>query len=159
MNTQTKFKPDQYHTVTPYLTVRGAARALEFYRQAFGAEECFRVDDDAGHVGHAEFRIGDSIIMLSDEYPEMGSLSPETIGGSAVSLLIYVDDCDAVYDRAVKAGATPARPLQNMFYGDRSGMVKDPFGHQWHISTHIEDIAPDELMRRARAAMQQTPAA
>jgi PhnB protein len=159
MTTKPKFKPDQYHTVTPYLTVRGAARALEFYGQAFGAKELFRIDDGAGRVGHAEFQIGDSIIMLSDEYPEMGSLSPEAHGGTAVSILIYVDDCDAVYDRAVKAGAHPARPLQNMFYGDRSGTIRDPFGHQWYISTHIEDVAPDELMRRARAAMQQTQAA
>ncbi len=155
MNTQTKFKPDQYRTVTPYLTVRGAARALEFYQKAFGAKELFRIDAGEGRIGHAEIQIGDSIIMLSDEYPDMGSVGPETLGGTAVSLLVYVDDCDAVYDRAVKAGATPARPLQNMFYGDRSGTVKDPFGHQWYISTHIEDVAPDELMRRAEAAMKQ----
>ncbi|MFT3829404.1 MAG: VOC family protein [Opitutaceae bacterium] len=159
MNTQTKFKPDQYRTVTPYLTVRGAARALEFYQRAFGAKELFRIDAGEGRLGHAEIQIGDSIIMLSDEYPDMGSVGPETLGGTAVSLLIYVENCDEVYDRAVKAGAHPARPLQNMFYGDRSGTVKDPFGHQWHISTHIEDVAPDELMRRARAAMGQTQAA
>ncbi|HLP01068.1 MAG TPA: VOC family protein [Opitutaceae bacterium] len=159
MNTQPNFKPAQYHTATPYLTVRGAARALAFYQQAFGAKELFRIDDSEGRVGHAEIQIGDSIIMLSDEYPDMGSVGPETLGGTAVSLLIYVEDCDAVYDRAVKAGAHPTRPLQNMFYGDRSGTVKDPFGHQWLIATHVEDVAPEELMRRARAAMGQTQAA
>lgn len=155
MKTAVKFKPDQYHTATPYLTVRGAAQALEFYQQAFGAKELFRIDDSSGRIGHAEIQIGDSLIMVSDEYPDMGCVGPETLGGTAVSLLIYVEDCDAVYDKAVKAGAHPARPLQNMFYGDRSGTVKDPFGHQWMIATHIEDIAPDELMRRARAAMGQ----
>lgn len=155
MKSAAKFKPDQYHTATPYLTVRGAAQALEFYQQAFGAKELFRIDDSSGRIGHAEIQIGDSLIMVSDEYPDMGCVGPETLGGTAVSLLIYVEDCDAVYDQAVKAGAHPARPLQNMFYGDRSGTVKDPFGHQWMISTHIEDIAPDELMRRARAAMGQ----
>lgn len=152
---KTKFQPDQYHTATPYLTIRGAARALEFYKAVFGAKERFRIAAEDGRIGHAEIEIGDSVIMLSDEYPEMGMLGPEERGGSSTTLIVYVENCDEVYDRAVQAGAHPVRPLQNAFYGDRSGAIRDPFGHQWNIATHIEDVAPDELMRRAEAAMKQ----
>lgn len=143
--------PDGYHTLTPYLTVKGASEAIAFYTRAFGAEELFRMALPDGRIGHAEIRIGNSPIMLADEFPEMGNKSPGTLGGSPISLLIYVEDSDAIFARAVAAGATVLRPMADQFYGDRSGMVKDPFGHTWSISTHREDVSPDELERRAKA--------
>lgn len=143
--------PDGYHTLTPYLTVKGASEAIAFYTRAFGAEELFRMAQPDGRIGHAEIRIGNSPIMLADEFPEMGNKSPGTLGGSPISLLIYVEDSDAIFARAVAAGATVLRPMADQFYGDRSGMVKDPFGHTWSISTHREDVSPDELERRAKA--------
>jgi PhnB protein len=143
--------PEGYHSVTPYLVVRGAARALDFYKQAFGAIELLRMEAPDNRIGHAEIRIGDSHIMLADEHPEMGAKSPETWGGSPVSLMLYVEDVDRVFAQAVEAGAVVERPLANQFYGDRTGGLKDPFGHVWYVATHIEDVSPEEMDRRAKA--------
>jgi PhnB protein len=140
--------PAGYHTVTPYLVVKGAARAIEFYQQAFGASEFLRLPAPDGRIGHAEIRIGDSPIMLADEFPEMDARSPQTIGGTPVTLSLYVEDVDATFQRALDAGAEEMRPVMDQFYGDRSGMLIDPFGHVWNIATHIEDVAPDEMNRR-----------
>ncbi|MBI3515973.1 MAG: VOC family protein [Proteobacteria bacterium] len=145
--------PPGYHSVTPYLVVDGAARAIAFYVQAFGATEVLRIPADDGRIGHAEIEIGSSHVMLSDEYPEMGARSPKSIGGSPVSLLLYVTDVDQTVAQAVAAGATVQRPVEDKFYGDRSGSLVDPFGHIWHVSTHTEDVAPDELKRRAEDYM------
>jgi PhnB protein len=147
--------PDGYHTVTPYLIVRGGARALEFYKQAFGATELFRMADPSGKVGHAEIRIGDCPVMLADEYPDMGARSPESFGGSPVSLYVYVEDVDAVAERAIAAGAKVERPVKDQFYGDRSGTFVDPFGHKWTIATHVEDLTPEQMHQRAQQAMEQ----
>jgi PhnB protein len=145
--------PDGYHTVTPYLVISGAAKAIEFYKQAFGAEELFRMADPSGKVGHAEIKIGDSIIMLADEHPEMGYKGPKSYGGSPVGIMLYVRDVDAVAAKTVAAGATVTRPVQDQFYGDRSGTFTDPFGHVWTVATHKEDLSPDEIARRAKEAM------
>lgn len=147
--------PSGYHTLTPYLIVKDAARAIEFYRQAFGAEETMRLPGPGGKIGHAEIRIGDSHIMMADEFPDMGALSPQSLGGTPVFLLLYVPDVDARFERAVAAGAKSIRPVKDQFYGDRSGMVADPFGHLWALATHIEDIPPDELRRRSDAMAKQ----
>jgi PhnB protein len=147
----TKAIPDGYHTATPYLIVSGAAEAIDFYKHAFGATEMFRMAGPDGRVGHAELKIGDSIIMLADEMREMGYRSPRALGGSSVSLLLYVEDVDTQFKRAVKAGATAQRPVANQFYGDRSGTLEDPFGHVWTISTHVEDVPPEEMAKRAKA--------
>lgn len=144
--------PDGYHTATPYLIVSGAAKALEFYKQAFGATELFRMPQPEGRIGHAEIQIGNSRLMLADEHHEIGAKSPQTIGGTAVSILLYVEDADRVFNQAVAAGAKVTRPLENQFYGDRMGGLKDPFGHEWHIATHVEDVSPEELQKRAAAA-------
>ena len=144
--------PDGYHTLTPYLVVRGGAGALDFYKKAFGAEELFRVDAPGGRIGHAEIRIGDSIVMLADETGEPLARGPQALGGTSVSLVVYVADVDAVWKRAVDAGAKVERPLENKFYGDRSGCVSDPFGHVWVLSTHVEDLTPDEIAERAKTA-------
>lgn len=151
MAAQIKPIPDGYPTVTPYLIVRGAAAAIDFYRTAFGAAERMRMDAPGGTVGHAELLIGGSLVMLADEMPEMGWSSPAAIGGTPVSLHLYVDDVDAVVERALAAGAALSRPIADQFYGDRLGMVVDPFGHVWSISTHIEDVSPEEIRRRAEA--------
>jgi len=151
MAAQVKPIPDGYPTVTPYLIVRGAAAAIDFYRTAFGAAERMRMDAPGGAVGHAELLIGGSLVMLADEMPEMGWSSPAAIGGTPVSLHLYVDDVDAVVERALAAGAALSRPIADQFYGDRLGMVVDPFGHVWSISTHIEDVSPEEIRRRAEA--------
>jgi PhnB protein len=151
--------PDGYHTVTPYLIIKGAARALDFYKQAFGATELFRMDGPGGRIGHAEIRIGDSPIMLADEHPEIGALSPQSRGGTSVSILLYVEDADKLTEQAVAAGATVLRPIQNQFYGDRSASLADPFGHQWHIATHVEDVPVDEMRKRAEAATKPKPSA
>ncbi len=143
--------PDGYHTLTPQLTVRGAAEALDFYRRAFGAVELMRKVGPDGKVMHAEVRIGDSIVMLNDEFPNYDTRSPATLGGASGSLYVYVADVDAAFTRAVGAGASVVMPLQNMFWGDRCGKVQDPFGHAWNLSTHVEDVAPEELDRRAAA--------
>lgn len=145
--------PDGYHSVTPYLIVRGGAAALDFYKKAFGAVELMRLDGPEGKVGHAEIRIGDSTVMLADEFPEMGAISPQTLGGSGVGLMIYVEDVDAHFKQALQAGGTEIRPVKDQFYGDRSGTLKDPFGHQWTIATHTEDLTPEEIGKRAAAAM------
>ncbi len=143
--------PDGYHSVTPYLIVRGAARAIEFYGRAFGAVELMRMPQPDGRIGHAELRIGDSPVMLADEHPEIGARSPETVGGSPVTLMLYVPDVDATVARAVAAGARVTRPVADQFYGDRSGAVADPFGHLWFVATHVEDVPPDEMERRRAA--------
>jgi PhnB protein len=143
--------PDGYHSVTPYLIVDGAADAIEYYKKAFGATELFRMDHE-GKVGHAELKIGDSPIMIADEYPQMGYRSPKALGGTPVSIMIYVEDVDTVYKRAMDAGATEVKPLQDQFYGDRSGTLTDPFGHVWTIATHKEDVSMEEMNRRMAAA-------
>src|SRR5499433_4004353 len=148
----TKPIPDGYRTVTPYLIVKGAADAIDFYKRAFGATEMLRMADPQGRVGHAEIRIGDSVIMLADEHPAMGYRSPRALGGSSVSILLYLENVDGVFERAGKAGAKALRPVTNQFYGDRSGTLEDPFGHVWTIATHVEDVPPEELKRRAAAA-------
>jgi PhnB protein len=147
--------PDGYHTVTPYLICRGAAKALEFYKEAFGAEELFRMPRPDGRVMHAEIRIGDSPIMLADEVAEMQALSPASLGGSPVGILLYVEDVDARFDRAIRAGGTVVRPVQDQFYGDRSGTLLDPFGHKWTIATHKEDLSLEEVRKRASAMAAQ----
>ena len=147
--------PDGYHTATPYLIVKDAARAIEFYKQAFGATELFRLADPNGKVGHAEIKIGDSPIMLADEFPEMGAVSPQTLGGTPVSILLYVDDVDAFAAQAIAAGAKVLRPVQDQFYGDRSGTFADPFGHKWGFATHKEDVAAEEIQKRFADMMQQ----
>ena len=143
--------PAGYHTATPYLIVNGAARAIDFYRQAFGATEAVRMDEPGGKVGHAEIKIGDSVIMLADEHPEINARSPQSIGGTPVSLLLYVPDCDAVVAKAVSLGGKVLKPVQDQFYGDRSGTLADPFGHQWTIATHKEDVSPEEMQKRIAA--------
>lgn len=143
--------PDGYHSVTPYLVVKDAARALDFYVRAFGAVELMRMPQEDGRIGHAEIRIGDSRVMLADEFPEIGARSPESIGGSPVTIMLYVDDVDATVARAVSAGAKLTRPVADQFYGDRSGAVTDPFGHVWFVATHVEDVAPEEMERRRAA--------
>jgi PhnB protein len=148
--------PSGYHTVTPYLVVRGGAQAIDFYTRAFGATELFRMADPSGKIGHAEIRIGDSIVMLADEFPEMGAVSPQTAGGSSVGLYLYVDDVDALAAQAVAAGATVDRPVKTEFYGDRSGTFRDPFGHKWTIATHVEDVSLEEIESRARALQTQS---
>ena len=144
--------PEGYAAVTPYLVVDGAARAIDFYKRVFGAVERRRLDGPGGKIGHAELSIGDSLIMLADEFPDMGARGPTTLGGTPVTFLVYVEDVDSVFARAIEAGATVVRPLETRFYGDRVGGVKDPFGHEWYIATHVEDLAPEEMERRARAA-------
>ena len=143
--------PEGYHTATPYLIVDDGARAIEFYKRALDATELMRIPAPGGRVGHAEIRIGDSIIMLADESPEMDAKSPKSYGGSPVSLLIYVEDADKVFAKAVAAGGKEVRPMADQFYGDRSGTLKDPFGHSWHISTHKEDVSMEELNKRMAA--------
>ena len=144
--------PDGYHSVTPYLIVNDGARAIEFYKQAFGATELFRMEGPDGRIGHAEIRIGDSHVMLADEHPQMNARSPQSFGGSPVSLMLYVDDVDSTVGRAVEAGAKLTRPVADQFYGDRTGGVEDPFGHAWYVATHVEDVPPEELKKRAAAA-------
>ncbi len=146
--------PDGYHSVTPYLIIKGAAAALDFYKKAFGATELFRMDWGGGKIGHAEIQVGDSRIMLADENPEMGYVGPQTLGGTSVSIMIYVDDVDAVAAQTIAVGGKVTRPVQNQFYGDRSGTFQDPFGHLWTIATHVEDLSPEEMERRSKEAMQ-----
>jgi PhnB protein len=149
--------PDGYHTVTPYLIVKDGASALEFYKKAFGATEKMRMacPSGSGKVMHAEIKVGDSPIMLAGEFPEMNCRSPQSFGGTPVSICLYVEDVDALFKQAVAAGATVTRPLQDQFYGDRSGTVTDPYGHVWTISTHKEDVPDEEMHRRMEAAMKQ----
>jgi PhnB protein len=143
--------PDGYPRVMPYLHIDGAAAAIDFYGEIFGAKERMRMAGPDGKVGHCELELGDSVIMLSDEFPEMGAPSPKSVGGTPVTVMVYVDDVDTVFDRAVKAGATSLRPVEDKFYGDRGGEFEDRWGHRWSIATHIEDVAPDEMARRVAA--------
>ena len=147
----TKPIPDGYHSVTPYLIIKGAAQALDFYQRAFGATELMRLAAPGGQVGHAEILLGDSHIMLADECPQMNALSPQTLGGSPVLLHLYVPDVDAMFAQAIVAGAQVEQPIENKFYGDRSGSVLDPFGHRCTLSTHVEDVSPEEIGRRMAA--------
>lgn len=143
--------PDGYHSVTPYLIINGAAEAIAYYQKAFGATVLFRMPAPDGKIGHAEIKIGDSPIMLADEFPEMGYKSPPSLGGSPVSIMIYVADVDTVFKQAVAAGGKEQRPVKDQFYGDRSGTLEDPFGHVWHIATHKEDVTPEEMEKRMKA--------
>jgi PhnB protein len=146
--------PQGYHTVTPYLTVKGAAQAIEFYKRAFGAQEVERMPGpDGKSVMHAELKLGDSIVMLSDEFPQAGTRSPQTLGGSTGYLFLYVPDVDAAFKRAVDAGAKGAMPPSDMFWGDRFAKVSDPFGHEWGLATHKEDLSPEEIRKRGQAEM------
>jgi PhnB protein len=146
-----KPKPDGYQSVIPYLIVDGAAKAIEYYKKALGATELMRYDAPGGKVGHAELKIGDCVVMLADEHPEMGFKGPRTIGGTPVCLVVYVENVDAQFAKATAAGAQVLRPLQDQFYGDRSGTIADPFGHVWTLSTHKEDLAPEEIQKREAA--------
>ena len=143
--------PDGYHAVTPYLILSGASDAIAFYKKALGADEVMRMDDPAGKIHHAEISVGGSRIMLADEHPEIQALSPKTIGGSPVSMHVYVEDVDTLVERAVAAGARLVRPVADQFYGDRVGGIEDPFGYRWFIATHKEDLSMDEIRRRAAA--------
>jgi PhnB protein len=146
--------PTGYHSLTPYMNVRGAADAIEFYKKAFGAKEKLRMPGPDGKIGHAELTIGDSTIMLADEFPQMKNFGPKALGGTTVSFMIYVENCDTIFKQALAAGGKETRPLKNQFYGDRSGTLEDPFGHTWTIATHVEDVSPEEMARRAQKEMQ-----
>jgi PhnB protein len=142
--------PEGYHALTPYLIIRGANQAIDFYKQAFGAVEVFRMADPSSNkISHAEIKIRDSRLMLADEHPEMGFVGPEAVGGSPVSLLLYVDNVDATFQNAIVAGAKAIKPVEDQFYGDRSGTLRDPFGHVWTVATHKEDVSFEEMKRRA----------
>jgi PhnB protein len=151
MAKKVKSTPRGYRTVTPYLIIKDAASAIDFYKQAFQAKVLMCLSEPSGKVGHAEIKIGDSRIMLADEYPELGSRGPQSFGGSPVSILLYVEDCDGMYERAVAKGARVVRSMSDQFYGDRAGNVEDPFGHVWTIATHVEDLTSEEILRRAAA--------
>ena len=156
MERKAKAIPEGYHSVTPYLIVKDAAAAIEFYKKAFGAKELFRMEPGReGKIAHAEIKIGNSPVMLADEFPEFGVRSAESIGGSPVSRLLYVEDVDATAAQAVSAGAKVVRPIKDQFYGDRSGTFTDPFGHTWTIATHKEDVSPGEMERRSTVALSQ----
>lgn len=148
--------PDGYSSVTPYLIVDDGAAALSFYANAFGAVERLRMDWGDGKIGHAEFTVGDSVIMMASEFPEMDALSPKTIGGTPVRLAIFTENVDEMFARAIAEGATEIQPVQDQFYGDRLGMVQDPYGHLWTIATHVEDVSPEELARRSEALRSQS---
>ncbi len=143
--------PEGYPTVTPYLIIKNAAKAIDFYKEIFGATESMRLETQDGKVMHAEIKIGDSPIMLCDECPDWNALSPQTIGGTPVSLMLYVEEVDTVVNRAIAAGAQPLMPVADQFWGDRCGTVADPFGHKWTIATHVEDVSPAEISTRAKA--------
>jgi PhnB protein len=145
--------PDGYPQVTPYLCVDGAKDAIEFYSKVLGAKERMHMPAPGGKIGHAELQLGDSLIMLADEFPEMGVRGPKSVGGTPVMISVYVEDVDAVFEAALAAGATEVRAVENQFYGDRAGQFEDPFGHRWSIATHVEDVPPDEMEKRAAAAM------
>jgi PhnB protein len=145
--------PSEYPRVTPYLSVDGAADAIDFYRDVLGATERGRIAGPDGKIGHAELSVGDSVIMLSDAFPDMGAPTPKALGGSAVTVMVYVEDVDDVFGRAIERGAKEISPVQDQFYGDRSGQFEDPFGHRWNVATHIEDVPADEMEKRAAEAM------
>lgn len=155
MATTAKPVPEGYHTVTPFLIVNDAKQAIDFYKRGFGAEEISRFETSDGKVGHAEIRIGDSIIMIADEWPGGCCRSPQSLGGTAVNITLYVDDVDQLFNRAIAAGAKVRMPLQDMFWGDRYGQVTDPFGHSWSLSTHKEDLPREEIQKRAEKAMSE----
>jgi len=164
MASQVKPIPKGYHSVTPYLSVNDTARALDFYKRAFGAQEVMRMDGPDGKIGHAEIKIGDSIIMLGDETPQSGTRSPQSLGGTTASIMLYVENADNAFNQAVSAGAQVDSPLANMFWGDRFGRLKDPFGHSWAVATRIEDVAPADMSKRmkeftAKMAQQQAKSA
>ena len=140
--------PQGYHSVTAYLIIDGAAKAIDFYKKAFGATEIMRMPAPGGRIGHAEIKIGDSPVMMADEHPEMGYRSPNSTGSTPVSLLIYTEDADKMFKAAISNGAKSLKPMANQFYGDRMGTLQDPFGHVWSIGTHIEDVSPEEMKRR-----------
>jgi len=143
--------PDGYHHITPYLVIQGAAAAIDFYKKVFGATELFRMAQPDGRVGHAELKIGDSVFMLADEFPEMQTVGPKTLGNTPVGLHLYVEDADATFNHALSLGAKVKKPMADQFYGDRSGTIEDPFGHKWTIATHKEDVSPEEMKRRMAA--------
>ena len=147
--------PTGYHSIVPYITVRGAAKAIEFYKAAFGATEVMRFDGPGGTVAHAEIEVGGSRVMLGDEMPEWGNRGPQTLGGASGGLMVYLPDVDAAFAKAVAAGATAFKPVTDQFYGDRSGTVTDPFGHVWTLATHIEDVSVAEMQRRCAEMMKQ----
>jgi len=153
--TKVKAIPEGYQGATPYLCVKDGAKALEFYKKAFGAKELMRMAGPDGKIGHAEIKIGEAIIMLADEFPERGFLSPQSIGGTPVSMMLYVDDVDGFVNKAAAAGGKIQKAVEDQFYGDRAGQLEDPFGHRWYIATHIEDVAPDEMKKRADDFMKQ----
>ncbi len=150
--TPVHYIPKGYNSVTPYLVIKGAADAIEYYKKIFGATELFRMPDPSGRIGHAELMIGDSHIMLADEFPEMNYRGPAADSSSPVSLLLYVEDVDSIVERAVAAGAKILKPVQDQFYGDRSGFIQDPFGHLWGVATHKEDVSPEEMEERMKKA-------
>lgn len=157
MSNEVKYIPEGFHSVTPYISVRGGAEAIEFYKKAFGAKERYRfAAPDGKKVGHAEITIGDSIVMLADEMEEYGNKSPKSLNGTPVNLCVYVQDVDEAFKRAVEAGAKVVRPVTDMFYGDRTGCIEDPFGHTWSLMTHKEDVPPEELNRRMQAECAKT---
>ena len=145
--------PEGYPRVTPYLCVQGAAAAIDFYAEVLSATERVRMPGPNDTIGHCELQLGDSVIMLADEFPDMGVVSPKTLGGSPVTLNVYVEDVDAVFERAVAAGAQSLRPVETQFYGDRSGQFEDPFGHRWNVASHVEDVSPEEMQRRAASML------
>lgn len=158
MTASVKPIPDGYHSITPYLYVRGAADAIEFYKRALGAEELVRMPGPDGSIMHAELKIGDSVVMMADENEAMGIRSPQALNGSPSLLLLYVEDVDSAFQRAVDAGATVTRPLANEFYGDRAATITDPFGHGWTLATHVEDVAPEEMEKRMAEMFASAPA-
>ena len=145
--------PDGYPQVTPYLIIDGADAAIDFYTKVLGATERMRMPSPGGKIGHAELELGDSLIMLADEHPEMGIRGPKTVGGTPVTMHVYVEDVDSVFERALNAGATATREVKDQFYGDRSGQFEDPFGHRWSVASHVEDVSADEMTKRAAEAM------
>ncbi len=147
--------PEGYPRICASLIVDGAGDAIEFYKDVFGATERMRMEGPPGKLGHAELEVDDSIIMLADEFPDMGYVGPKKIGGTPITMMIYVEDVDATFQKALAAGATSVREIEDQFYGDRSGSIEDPWGHRWHIATHVEDVSPDEMDRRAAAMMSE----
>jgi PhnB protein len=145
--------PEGYHALTPYIDIENAAEAIEFYKRAFGAKEKVRMEAPGGKVGHAELEIGDSVLMLADPFPQSSIKTPKELGATTVTLVMYVEDVDAVVQQAVDAGATVTTPVEDKFWGDRFGSVTDPYGHSWSIGTHVEDVSPQEMEERGRAAM------